>query len=138
MKLFDETWVGELAARMSKDESFQKKAKGFDAVYQYVIKPPTGGSASAGFRFAIAMPEAKQVWMGDHAKPDFVMTTSYEVMHDVITGKTNAVIALTTRKAFVSGNLARLLRYTGAINRVVELMHGIPADGEPGFVAITG
>ena len=61
------------------------------------------------------------------------MTTTYQVMHDILKGKTNAVMAISTRKAFVSGSLPTLLRFTGAINRVVELFQSIPADGEGKF-----
>jgi putative sterol carrier protein len=86
--------------------------------------------------FWIVFPGAAEDGVGHHPKPDFTMTTSYEVMHDVLTGKTNAVIALTMRKAFVSGDLGRLLPFTGAINRVVELMQRTRADAKAGSAAI--
>lgn len=133
MKLFEEDWVREAASRISTDEMFQKKGKGFDAVYQYVVKGP-----DREYRFAIKYPEAVEYWIGDHPKPDYVMTTSYQIMHDILTGRTNAVLALSTRKAFLSGSLPRLLRFTGAINRVVEVFQSIPSNAEGGLSAIPG
>ena len=40
MKLYDNEWVTQLAQLAASDETFQKKARGLDAVYQYVVKPP--------------------------------------------------------------------------------------------------
>ncbi|KWF80448.1 hypothetical protein WL93_24055 [Burkholderia diffusa] len=136
MQLYEADWVAELARQIATDETAQKKGRGFDAVYQYVIKPPKALSAEAPHTFWIKFPDAREFGEGQHAKPDYTMTTSYEVMHDVLTGKTNAVMALTMRKAFVSGDMVRLLRFTGAINRVVELMQKIPAQAEAGMKAI--
>lgn len=130
MKLFDEAWVHEAACRIADDAAFQKKAKGFKAVYQYVVKPSPALGCDQEYRFAIKYPEAQEVTIGEHPKPDFVMTTSYQIMHEILAGRTNAVMAITTRKAFVSGSLPTLLRYTGAINRVVELFQSVAADAD--------
>lgn len=136
MKLYDDEWVAELARRAASDETFQKKARGFDALYQYVVKAPKGSTSMEPAVFWIKFPEAVEFGLGPHAKPTFTMTSSYEIFHDVLIGKTNAVVALTMRKIFVAGDLMRLLRFTGAINRIVELMQGIPAQAEAGLPAI--
>lgn len=136
MNLYDTDWVTELARLAASDDVFQKKAKGFDAIYQYVVKPPKNEPAGEPRCFWLAFPECKPFGMGKHDKPTYTMTTSYEVMHDVLTGKTNAVMALTLRKVFVAGDLMRLLRFTGAINRIVELMQRIPAQAEGTLAAI--
>ncbi|MCW5236521.1 SCP2 sterol-binding domain-containing protein [Verminephrobacter eiseniae] len=134
MKLYDKQWVSELARRAASDEVFQRKARGFDAIYQYVVKPP---KESAGdkqpFVWWIKFPEATVHGLGLHEKPTFTMTTSYEIFHDVLAGKTNAIVALTARRIFVAGDLLKLLRFTAAINRIVELMQGIPAEAEGGL-----
>lgn len=136
MMLYDQEWVSELARRAAGDETFQKKARGFDAVYQYVVKPPKATPERAPSVFWIKFPQALVSGFGPHEKPDYTMTTSYEIFHDVLTGKTNAVVALTMRRIFVAGDLVRLLRFNGAINRIVELMQGLPAQAEAGFKAI--
>ena len=133
MNIFDNEWVGILAKKAADDAIFQKKAKKFKYVYQYVVKPNPEKGVTHGYEFWIKFPEATQLGVGRHDKPDFTMTTSYQVFHDILTGKTNAIKALTTRKAFVAGNLATLLRFTGAINRIVDLMKEIPAQGAGDF-----
>jgi putative sterol carrier protein len=52
----------------------------------------------------------------------------------VLKGKLGATVAIATRKLRVRGNLANLLRYTGAINRFVELMQDLAIElmGEAG------
>ena len=129
MKIFDAEWAATLAKMAANDATFQKKAKKFKYVYQYVVKPNPEKGVDEGYEFWIRFPEATEFGTGKHAKPDFTMTTSYQVFHDILTGKSNAIKALTTRKAFVSGSLPTLLRFTGAINRIVELMQQIPAEG---------
>lgn len=136
MKLYDNEWVTQLAQLAASDETFQKKARGLDAVYQYVVKPPKDSATQDPCVWWIKFPEAVVYGYGPHEKPTFTMTTSYEIMHDVLIGKTNAVVALTMRRIFISGDLMRLLRFTGAINRIVELMQNIPAQAEGGLVAI--
>lgn len=129
MKLFDPDWAEALANKATNDELFQKKAKKFKYVYQYVVKPNPDKGVNEGYEFWIRFPEATEFGIGRHEKPDFTMTTSYQVFHDILSGKSNAIKALTTRKAFVAGSLPTLLRFSGAINRIVELMKQIPAEG---------
>jgi len=136
MELYDKEWVIELARRAAADEAFQKKARGFDAVYQYVVKPPKDDPTRKSSVWWIKFPEALTYGLGPHEKPNFTMTTSYEIFHDVLIGKTNAIVALTTRRIFIAGDLVRLLRFTGAINRIVELMQGVPAQAASGLTAI--
>lgn len=133
MKLYSEEWINVFIEKLQKDEIFQKKAKKFNAVYQYVIKSIPEKGVESEYRFAVKYPEATEYWIGDHEKPDYIMTSPYSVMHDILTGKTNAIKALTTRKAFVSGNLPNLLRFTGAINRIVAIMQEVPAECEGEF-----
>ena len=136
MKLYDNEWVTELARLAASDETFQKKAKGFDVVYQYVVKAPKDSPDQTPRVFWIKFPEAVVFGLGAHEKPTYTMTTSYEIFHDVLIGKTNAIMALTMRRIFVSGDLMKLLRFTGGINRIVELMQSIPAQAESGLAAI--
>ncbi len=136
MKLFEETWVREATQRIAADEIFQKKGKNFKAIYQYVVKVAPDMGVNEEYRFAIKYPEAVEFWIGDHPKPDFVMTTSYQIMHEILDGRTNAIMAITTRKAFVAGSLPTLLRYSGAINRVVEIFQSISATADGQFSAI--
>ena len=136
MKLYDDEWVTQLARLASHDETFQKKAKGFDVIYQYVVKAPKASADQTPITFWFKFPEAVVFGVGQHEKPTYTMTTSYEIFHDVLIGKTNAVMALTMRRIFVSGDLMKLLRFTGGINRIVELMQSIPALAEGGLKAI--
>ncbi|GAA7764284.1 hypothetical protein HpMS107_33590 [Helicobacter pylori] len=58
--------------------------------------------------------------------------------HDILASKTGAVMARTIRKAFLSGSLPKLLCFTSAINRVVEIFQSISADADAdgGFAPI--
>src|SRR6218665_52036 len=98
MKLYDKQWVSELARRAASDEGFQRKARGLHAIYHHLVKPPKKNSTTNPLPWWIKFPEATVHGLGLHEKPSFTMTTSYEIFHDVLAGKTNAIVALTARR----------------------------------------
>ena len=58
------------------------------------------------------------------------MTAPYEVFYNIFIGKSSAVKVIATCKARVKGNLAKLLKYTGAINRFVEVCRICPTSSK--------
>src|SRR6218665_1465936 len=91
MKLYDKQWVSELARRAATDEVFQRKARGFDAIYQYGVKPPKESAGDKPFVWWIKFPEATVHRLGLHEKHSLTMTTSYEIFHDVLAGTTTTI-----------------------------------------------
>ena len=61
------------------------------------------------------------------------MTASYETFYKIFTGKLNAIVAMTVRKAKVKGNMVKLLKYTSATNNFVEAIQQLPNDYEGDF-----
>ena len=133
MHVFTKQWIDNLAEALRNDEIYQTKAKGFDSSYQFVIEPVPEKGVIELRACGLNLPQCDETWEGIRPNTDYVMTASYEVFYNIITGKIGATWAITTRKARVKGNLAKLLKYTGAINRYVEVLGQVEGDFEGDF-----
>ncbi len=133
MLVFTKEWIDALAKALKNDEVYQQKAKGFDSTYQFIIEPVPEKGVTAQRACGLNLPQCDETWEGIRPDTDFVMTASYEVFHQIMTGKMGATWAITTRKAKVKGNLAKLLKYTGAINRYVEVLGQVKGEFEGEF-----
>ena len=136
MLVFTKEWIDELAEALKNDEIYQKKAEGFDSSYQFVVEPVPEKGVTEQRACGLNLPQCDETWEGIRPNTDYVMTASYEVFYNIMTGKMGATRAITTRKAKVKGNLAKLLKYTGAINRYVEVLGQVEADFEGDFAKI--
>lgn len=133
MLAFSKEWLERVADKLKHDEVYQQKAKGFDSSFQFVIKADPARGVPAEHNVGLTLPDCDEVWEGLRADADYVMTGSYKVLHGIVTGKQGAVMAITTRKVKVKGNLAKLLKFTGATNRFVELLGEIDCEFEGDF-----
>ncbi len=127
LKLGTQEWIDAIAERLRGDATYQEKAKGFNSNYQFIFEPANGIEERRAC--GLYLPDAKTTWMGER-EADYLMSGPYGVYYDVLKGKLGATVAIATRKLRVRGNLANLLRYTGAINRFVELMQGLDIELE--------
>ncbi len=133
MVVFTKEWIDALAEALKTDEIYQNKARGFDSTYQFIVEPVPGKGVPQQRACGLKLPQCDETWEGIRADSDFVMTAPYDVFYQIMTGKMGATWAITTRKAKVKGNLAKLLKYTGAINRYVEVLGQVKADFEGEF-----
>lgn len=133
MYVFTKEWIDKLAEALKRDEIYQTKAKGFDSSYQFIVEPVPEKGVTEQRACGLNLPQCDETWEGIRSNTDYVMTASYEIFYDIMTGKIGATWAITTRKAKVKGNLAKLLKYTGAINRYVEVLGQVEGDFEGDF-----
>ncbi len=130
MLVFTQEWIDALAAALKEDEVYQQKAKGFDSYYQFIVEPSAKLGVTESRACGLNLPQCDETWEGVRDDADYTMSAPYDVFIDVITGKASAVRVIATRKARVRGNLAKLLKYTGAINRFVAVMQSLPGEFE--------
>ena len=133
MYVFSKEWIDKLAEALKNDEIHQKKAKGFDSSYQFVVEPVPEKGVTGQRACGLNLPQCDETWEGVRPNTDYTMTASYETYYDIMTGKIGATWAITTRKAKVKGNLAKLLKYTAAINRYVEVLGQVGGKFEGDF-----
>ncbi|MFC1889957.1 SCP2 sterol-binding domain-containing protein [Thermodesulfobacteriota bacterium] len=133
MIAFTKEWIDCVAGVLKNDELYQQKATGFDSSFQFVIKAAPEKGVPEGHSCGLNLPECDETWEEERPGTDYVMTGPYETFHSILTGKTGAVMAITTRKVKIKGNLAKLLKFTGAINRFVEILGEVGSEFEGDF-----
>lgn len=133
MLVFTREWIDSLAAVLRENEQYQKNARGFDSTFQFVAESAPKKGVMETRSCGLKAPECEETWEGIRAGSDFVMTASYETYHKIFTGQLNAIIAMSTRKAKVKGNLVKLLKYTSATNSFVEAIQKLPNEFEGDF-----
>lgn len=133
MFVFSEDWIHALADTLRNDTLYQGKAKGFDSSFQFVVKADPARGVVHERSCGINLPQCDRVWSGVQPNTDYVMSGPYATFHKILQGKMGAVMAITTRKLTLQGNLAKLLKYTGAINRLVELLGQVDNEFEGDF-----
>lgn len=122
MKVFSKEWIDALAAKLGKDEVYQKAAVGFEAIFQFIVEPEPEKGVADRMEVGIKLPECDQTWQGVRDDANYTMSAKYGVYVDVLTGRIGATKAIATRKLKVKGNLANLLKYKRAIDRFVEVL----------------
>ncbi len=110
-----------------------KKAKGFDNTFQFIVVPCPKKGVTQEKACGLLIPQATDTWMGKKEDAAYTLTASYEVFYKIVTGKLGAILGITTRKAKVKGNVAKMLKYTAGTNKLVEIMKTIPTSFEGGF-----
>jgi len=133
MYVFSEEWIYALADLLKNDEVYQQKAKDFDSSFQFVVKANPARGVQNDLACGVNLPQCDKIWAGIQPNTDYVMSGPYETFHKILKGKMGAVMAITTRKVKVQGNLAKLLKFTGAINRFVELLGQVDSEFEGDF-----
>ena len=130
---FTKEWIDGVAQILRNDELYQQKAKGFDSSFQIVVKASPKEGVPQGKSIGLNLPACDETWEGVRPNADYVMTGPYKILHAILNGKMGATMAITTRKVKIQGNLAKLLKYTGAINRFVEALGELETEFEGDF-----
>ncbi|MBC2715998.1 MAG: hypothetical protein HF978_11880 [Desulfobacteraceae bacterium] len=133
MLVFTKEWIEALAASLRENEKYQKSAKGFNSTFQFVVESVPKKGVTKTKSCGLKTPECEETWEGIKTGADFTMTASYETYYKICTGKMNAIVAMTTRKAKVKGNMVKLLKYTSATNNFVEAIQQLPNEFEGDF-----
>lgn len=133
MKVFSKEWVDQLADTLRRDAVYQDKAKAFDSSFQFIVEPAPENGVHEKLACGLNLPQCDETWEGIRPKTSFTMNGSYETLAKMIKGEVGAVRAITSRKVKVSGNLALLLKYTGAINRFMEVLGQVEGEFEGDF-----
>lgn len=133
MLVFTKEWIDALALSLLKNEKYQKSAQGFDSTFQFVVESVPKRGVTQTKSCGLKAPQCDETWEGIKTGADFTMTASYEIFHKICNGKMNALVAITTRKAKVKGNMVKLLKFTSATNNFVATIQQLPNEFEGDF-----
>jgi putative sterol carrier protein len=130
MLAFSKEWIDALAGRLKEDEFYQEAARGFDAIFQFIVEPEPDKGVPDRKEVGITLPDCSETWEGIRKDANYTMSGKYGVYHSILEGDIGATRAITLRKLRVKGNLANLLKFKKAIDRYVEVLGEVPSDYE--------
>lgn len=130
MKAFSKEWIEALAERLKSDEEYQEAAKGFEAIFQFIVEPEPDKGINERKEVGIKLPQCDETWEGVRDDANYTMSGKYGIYVDVMNGEMGATKAIAMRKLKVKGNLANLLKYKKAIDRYVEVLGEVQSEFE--------
>ena len=124
-----EEYLKKVMELSNNDEEFKKLASDQNTTYTFVFEPEpeNGVNEKIAIGYKIEGGIIQEVWRGEK-ETEFVISGKYGVWVDIITGKLSPVKALITRKLKVKGNKFKLMKYTKATNRWIEILKTIPTE----------
>ncbi|MDD5748008.1 MAG: SCP2 sterol-binding domain-containing protein [Actinomycetota bacterium] len=129
MKLGTEEYLEEVKKRTNEDAEYRRFAKGENESYTLILKaePERGVNEDIVVGYRLSDGEMVEIWEG-RRETDFTLSAKYGVWVDILSGKLNAVKALSLRKLKVKGNFLKLLKSSSSTERWVEILTSIPTE----------
>lgn len=130
MKFGSLEYVREVMERSNSDAEYLRLAKGENESYTMRILPEpekgVPGETVAGYQLEDG--RITEVWEGGR-ETDFTLSAKYGVWVDILTGRLNAVKALSLRRLKIKGSFLKLLK-SKSTERWVEVLMSIPTEFE--------
>ncbi len=130
MLAFSKDWIEALAEKLRNNAEYQKAAKGFDSLFQFVVEPVPGKGIRDRYAVGLKAPQCDETWEGTRNDADYTLSGPYNVFYDVLHGKIGVTRAIAMRKLRVKGNLANLLKYKRAIDLFIETLGQVETEFE--------
>ncbi|MGD0355625.1 MAG: SCP2 sterol-binding domain-containing protein [Dehalococcoidia bacterium] len=61
-------------------------------------------------------------------KPEFVISTNYTIWKRIVMGQLDSTQALITKQSKLTGNMAKIMRYTKAANEITNITKKLPTE----------
>jgi putative sterol carrier protein len=127
-----EEWLKELEAQINSDERYGELAKNWEGDLFFYIEPE--GNLKEQIRFYI------DLWHGrcrkvdynpspeSYPSPAFIMTSSYNNITAVLSGKMNPMTAMMTSKLKVKGSMAYMMRNVPTVLDFVRVAQEVTTE----------
>ncbi len=127
MRVLSDEWVKAAIESLKNDADYQKKAKGFDSTLQFVVTDVPGEASEKVF--GAKAPQIDEVWIGQRREGcDYTINVTYPILKDLLAGNLSATMALMQKKIKIEGNMSKVMKYVGAVNRMIDLMKTVPSE----------
>lgn len=123
-------YLEEAARRTRESEAYQKAAHGFDDTLCFIVEPEPDKGVTERRVVGMRLPQADEHWVGEERPATFNFTAPYGVYVDIMTGKLDAVRAITQRRLRLVGPMPKLLRYVKGTQAWIDVLRSIPTEFE--------
>lgn len=132
LKFLSEQYMEEAIKRTRENSEYQKASKGFDDTVAFIVEPEPGKGISERKIVGTILPQATEYWMDDRPVT-FTFISHYSVYVDIMTGKLDALRAITKGTLKLKGPMFKILRYVKGTNLWIETLRTIPTEFEGDF-----
>lgn len=134
LKFLSDEYMQEAMKRTRENAEYQKASKGFDDTLAFVVEPEPNKGVNERKIVGTVLPQATEYWMDDRAVT-FTFVAPYSVYVDIMTGKLDAIRAITKGTLKLKGPMFKILRYVKGTNLWIETLRTIPTEFEGDFAA---
>lgn len=131
-KFLSEEYMQEALKKTRGNLEYQKASKGFDDTLAFIVEPEPDKGINERKTIGTILPQATEYWMDDRSVT-FTFMAPYSVFIDIMTGKLDAVRAITKGTLKLKGPMFKILRYVKGTNLWIETLRTIPTEFEGDF-----
>jgi hypothetical protein len=122
----------EALKRTRENSKYQQASKGFDDTVAFVVEAEPGKGINERKTVGTILPQATEFWM-DERPVTFTFLAPYSVYVDIMTGKLDAVRAITKGVLKLKGPMPKILRYVKGTNLWIDILRTIPTEFKGDF-----
>ncbi|MBE0430657.1 MAG: SCP2 sterol-binding domain-containing protein [Dehalococcoidia bacterium] len=125
-------YMEEALKRTRENSEYQQASEGFDDTLAFVVEPEPDKGIDERRTVGTILPQATEYWMDDRPVT-FTFLAPYSVYVDIMTGKLDAVRAITKGALKLKGPMPKILRYVKGTNLWMDTLRTIPTQFEGDF-----
>ena len=127
-----EEWLKGLEAKLNSDDRYSEIAKNWEGDMFIIVEPNGNLKEQITVYLDLWHGKCRKVKYNPaasaHPTPTFVLTTKYEDIKDVVTGKLNPMTAMMTMKLKVKGNMGYMMRNVPTVLDFVRCMQEVTKE----------
>jgi putative sterol carrier protein len=124
-------WCDLLKEEINKSAAYEASAKTWEGDFYFVTEPFGPVKEPAYIYCDLYHGKCRTCEMvtdPDQYKPAFVQTASYNIWKLIITKKLDSTMALMTKQSKLTGDMAKVMRYTKASNELTNCTLRVPTE----------
>jgi len=130
-KFPSEEWIKAFKEELNKNEAYAEAAKDWEGDFLFIVTPDEGLDREYVFYVDLWHGKCRDACIvpsRDAKKAEFVYEGKYSNWKKLIAGELDPIQAVMTRKFKLSGNLAKVMRYTKAASELVKTASRVPTE----------
>ncbi|MCX6004527.1 MAG: SCP2 sterol-binding domain-containing protein [Chloroflexi bacterium] len=130
-KYFSQEWCDLYKEALNNSKTYEESAKTWEDDFYFICEK--GGPIKENLYMYVDLFHGKcraAEIMTDLSKykPEFIITTTYAIWKRIITKQLDSTQALITKQSKLTGNMAKIMRYTKAANEITNITRLLPTD----------
>ncbi|MCS7139329.1 MAG: SCP2 sterol-binding domain-containing protein [Candidatus Nezhaarchaeota archaeon] len=130
-KFPSEEWIKAFQEELNKNKAYEEAAKDWEGDFLFIITPDGGLDKEAVFYLDLwhgKCREAYTVPSRDAKRAAYVIEGPYSNWKKIVMGQLDPIQALLLRKIKLTGNMAKIMRYTKAATELVKTASKVPTE----------